>query len=395
MRYSVRYDPSFYDGAAVHYRYGRPAYSPRLEALLAEELGLDGSGRLLDVGCGPGILTVRLAQLFEGAVGLDPDPAMIAEGRRAAQERDIANITWIQARAEDLPAVAPGPYRLVTFGQSFYWTDEVRVAEAVYDMVEPGGALVLVGHQAEGRAVPPNPGPPRIPHDEVEELVRKYLGPTRRAGQSTAPVQALSLQDALASTWFGAPRVIFAPGIPDLMRDRGHSITSMQAIYVPADDITDPAPHTTFAHLDATTVLSREITEKGIYPAVDPLDSTSRILDARYVGQEHYDVAREVQRILQRYKELQDIIAILGVDELGEEDKVVVQRARRIERFLSQPMFVAEQFTGQPGVFTPLEETISSFKAISEGEYDSLPEQAFYMCGGIEDVEKKAREMEQ
>ena len=175
---------------------------------------------------------------------------------------------------------------------------------------------------------------------------------------------------------------------------RGHSITSMQAIYVPADDITDPAPHTTFAHLDATTVLSREITEKGIYPAVDPLDSTSRILDARYIGQEHYDVAREVQRILQRYKELQDIIAILGVDELGEEDKVVVQRARRIERFLSQPMFVAEQFTGQPGVFTPIEDTIASFKAIAEGKYDNLPEQAFYMVGGIEDVETKAREME-
>src|SRR4249920_3547465 len=145
---------------------------------------------------------------------------------------------------------------------------------------------------------------------------------------------------------------------------KGHSITSMQAIYVPADDITDPAPHNVFAHLDATTTLSRAITEKGIYPAVDPLDSTSRILDARYIGQDHYDVAREVQRILQRYKELQDIIAILGVDELGEEDKVVVQRARRIERFLSQPMYVAEQFTGQPGVFTPIEETISSFKAI-------------------------------
>jgi F-type H+-transporting ATPase subunit beta len=175
---------------------------------------------------------------------------------------------------------------------------------------------------------------------------------------------------------------------------RGHSITSMQAIYVPADDITDPAPHTVFAHLDATTTLSRSITEKGIYPAVDPLDSTSRILDARYIGQEHYDVAREVQRILQRYRELQDIIAILGVDELGEEDKITVQRARRIERYLSQPMYVAEQFTGQPGVFTELEETISSFKAISEGKYDNLPEQAFYMCGGIEDVEKKAREME-
>jgi F-type H+-transporting ATPase subunit beta len=175
---------------------------------------------------------------------------------------------------------------------------------------------------------------------------------------------------------------------------RGHSITSMQAIFVPADDYTDPAPATTFAHLDATTELSRAITEKGIYPAVDPLASTSRILDARYVGQEHYDVAREVQRILQRYNELQDIIAILGVDELSEEDKVTVQRARRIERFLSQPMYVAQQFTGIEGKFTPLEETISSFKAITEGKYDHVPEQAFFMCGGIEDVERKARELE-
>ncbi len=175
---------------------------------------------------------------------------------------------------------------------------------------------------------------------------------------------------------------------------RGHSITSMQAIYVPADDITDPAPHTTFAHLDATTVLSREITQKGIFPAVDPLDSTSRILDAAYVGQEHYDVAREVQRILQRYKELQDIIAILGIDELSEEDKVTVQRARRIERFLSHPMFVAKQFTGQEGEFVPLADTVSSFKAICEGKYDHIPEQAFFMCGGIEDVEKKAKDLE-
>jgi F-type H+-transporting ATPase subunit beta len=175
---------------------------------------------------------------------------------------------------------------------------------------------------------------------------------------------------------------------------RGHSITSMQAIYVPADDITDPAPATTFAHLDATTVLSREITQKGIFPAVDPLASTSRILDPGYVGQEHYDVAREVQRILQRYTELQDIIAILGIDELSEEDKVTVQRARRIERFLSHPMFVAKQFTGQDGVFVPLTDTIASFKAITEGKYDNLPEQAFYMVGGIEDVEKKARDLE-
>jgi F-type H+-transporting ATPase subunit beta len=175
---------------------------------------------------------------------------------------------------------------------------------------------------------------------------------------------------------------------------RGHSITSMQAIYVPADDYTDPAPATTFAHLDATTSLSRAITEKGIFPAVDPLDSTSRILDAAYIGQEHYDVAREVKRILQRYKELQDIIAILGIDELSEEDQVTVRRARRIERFLSHPMFVAQQFTGQEGIFVPLTDTVASFKAITEGKYDNLPEQAFYMVGGIEDVERKAAELE-
>src|SRR5205807_10451128 len=173
---------------------------------------------------------------------------------------------------------------------------------------------------------------------------------------------------------------------------RGHSITSMQAIYVPADDITDPAPHTVFAHLDATTTLSRAITEKGIYPAVDPLDSTSRILDAKYIGQEHYEVAREVTRILQRYKELQDIIAILGIDELSEEDQVTVKRARRIERFLSHPMFVAEQFTGQPGVFVSLSDTVCSFKAISEGKYDNFSEQAFSTSGAILDVERKAAE---
>jgi F-type H+-transporting ATPase subunit beta len=175
---------------------------------------------------------------------------------------------------------------------------------------------------------------------------------------------------------------------------RGHSITSMQAIYVPADDITDPAPHTTFAHLDATTVLSRAITEKGIYPAVDPLDSTSRIMDPTVLGQEHYDVAQEVVRILQKYKELQDIIALLGIDELSEEDKITVYRARRIERFLSHPMYMAEAFTGQVGVTVALEETIASFKAIAEGKYDHVPEQAFFMCGGIEDVERKARELE-
>lgn len=174
---------------------------------------------------------------------------------------------------------------------------------------------------------------------------------------------------------------------------RGHSITSLQAIYVPADDLTDPAPATTFAHLDATTVLSRPISEKGIYPAVDPLDSTSRILDPRYVGEQHYKVASEVKRILQKNKELQDIIAILGIDELSEEDKILVNRARRIERFLSQNMFVAEAFTGQKGSFVPVEETISSFWKLTQGEYDHLPEQAFFMCGGIDDVEANAAKL--
>jgi F-type H+/Na+-transporting ATPase subunit beta len=174
---------------------------------------------------------------------------------------------------------------------------------------------------------------------------------------------------------------------------RGHSITSMQAIYVPADDITDPAPHTTFAHLDATTVLSRPISEKGIYPAVDPLDSTSRILDAQYIGQEHYDVAQQTKQILQRYKELQDIIAILGIDELSEEDKVIVGRARRIERFLSQNTFVAKAFTGLEGSFVPVSETVDAFKRLANGDFDSYPEQAFFMCGGLEDLERKAHEL--
>lgn len=175
---------------------------------------------------------------------------------------------------------------------------------------------------------------------------------------------------------------------------KGRSITSLQAIYVPADDITDPAPHTAFAHLDATTVLSRPLTALGIYPAVDPLDSTSRALDPQIVGEEHYRTATEVQRILQRYKDLQDIIAILGIDELSEEDKLIVARARRMQRFLAQPMFVAAQFTGQDGVYTPLADTIASFQAIIRGDMDQYPEQAFYMVGGAEDVLAKAREME-
>ena len=171
------------------------------------------------------------------------------------------------------------------------------------------------------------------------------------------------------------------------------SITSIQAVYVPADDLTDPSPATTFAHLDATVVLSRQIAELGIYPAVDPLDSTSRQLDPLVVGQEHYDTARAVQNTLQRYKELRDIIAILGMDELSEEDKLVVARARKIQRFLSQPYFVAEVFTGSPGKYVSLKDTIKGFKAIVNGEYDNLPEQAFYMVGTIEDAVEKAKKI--
>jgi F-type H+-transporting ATPase subunit beta len=171
------------------------------------------------------------------------------------------------------------------------------------------------------------------------------------------------------------------------------SITSVQAIYVPADDLTDPAPATTFSHLDSTTVLSRQIVEKGIYPAVDPLASTSRILDPRIVGEEHYSVARAVKAILQRYKDLQDIIAILGVDELSDEDKLTVARARRVEKFLSQPFFVAQQFTGLEGKYVKLEDTIRSFKEIVEGKHDDVPEQAFYMVGTIDEVLEKAEKL--
>ncbi|RMH61760.1 MAG: F0F1 ATP synthase subunit beta [Calditrichaeota bacterium] len=169
------------------------------------------------------------------------------------------------------------------------------------------------------------------------------------------------------------------------------SVTSVQAVYVPADDLTDPAPATTFSHLDATTVLSRQISELGIYPAVDPLDSTSRILDPHIVGEEHYTVAKQVQETLQKYKDLQDIIAILGMDELSDEDKLVVARARKIQKFLSQPFFVAEQFTGTPGKYVKLEDTVKGFKGIVEGAYDDIPEQAFYMVGGIDEVLEKAK----
>lgn len=213
------YDPTIYERSAAHYRAGRPPYSPQLEAVLTKELGLDGSGRLLDAGCGPGILTVRLAHLFEEAVGLDPDAEMLAEGRRAAYEHGVSNIRWVRAVAEDLPEAAPGPYRTVTFGQSFHWTDEARVAEVAYDVLEPGGALAMVVHTVEGRPVPLDPGPPPIPHDEIRALVETYLGSTRRVGQGVAPARTHRFEDVLVRTRFGAPETVFTPGIPDLVRD--------------------------------------------------------------------------------------------------------------------------------------------------------------------------------
>jgi SAM-dependent methyltransferase len=215
----VPYDPTIYLGAAPHYRSGRPPYSPELEAVLTREAGLDGTGRLLDAGCGPGVLTVRMAHLFEQAVGLDPDAGMLAEGRRAAGENAAGNIRWVQGLAEDLPAVAPGPYRMVTFGQSFHWTDEQQVAEIVYDMLEPGGSLALIVHTVTGRPRPPGPGAPAIPHDEIRALVAKYLGSTRRAGQGTVPERTHRFEDVLVRTRFGVPRQLFVPGIPDLLRD--------------------------------------------------------------------------------------------------------------------------------------------------------------------------------
>ena len=212
------YDPTIYLGAAAHYRYGRPAYSPEFEAVLTHQTGLDGSGRLLDVGCGPGVLTVRLAHLFAQAVGLDPDVGMLAEDRRAAREKRVMNIRWVQGLAEDMPAAAPGLYRLVTSGQSFHWTDEQPVAETVYDMLEPGGALALIVHTVTGRPRRQTLGCRRFPTMRSRRWWRNILD-LPRTGQGTIPERVHRFEDVLARTRFGVPQQFFVPGIPDLLRD--------------------------------------------------------------------------------------------------------------------------------------------------------------------------------
>jgi F-type H+-transporting ATPase subunit beta len=264
-------------------------------------------------------------------------------------------------------------------------SEESKVALVYGQMNEPPGARARVGLSALTMA--------EYFRDEEGQDVLFFLDNVFRFTQAGAEISAL------------LGRIPSAVGYqPTLSTDMGAmqeritstnkgSITSVQAVYVPADDLTDPAPATTFSHLDATTVLSRQIAEQGIYPAVDPLDSTSRILDARIIGDEHYDVANRVQQTLQSYKNLQDIIAILGMDELSEEDKMTVARARKIQRFLSQPFHVAEVFTGTPGVFVSLEDTIKGFKGIVNGDYDHLPESAFYMVGTIDEAVAKAKKM--
>jgi SAM-dependent methyltransferase len=215
----MAYDPTMYQGSAAYYAHGRPAYSRELARTLAAEAGLDGSGCLLDVGCGPGILTTMLASYVEEAIGLDPDAEMLSEGRRRAAEAGITNIRWVQARAEELSALGLGQFRLVTFGQSFHWTDRERVAEMVYELLEPGGTLALIGHQNPGRPVPEGPGYPPIPHDAIRALLERYLGPRRRAGQGFANLPDDRFEDVLARTRFGLPRQIYRPGRPDIVQD--------------------------------------------------------------------------------------------------------------------------------------------------------------------------------
>ncbi len=240
----MSYDPTIYSGSAPHYTFGRSPYSPQLETALTELLPLDGSGRLLDVGCGPGVLTLRLAPLFTEAIGLDPDPDMLGEARRRSVAVHREGIRWVRARAEDLPKAAPGPFRLVSFGQSFHRTSEHQVAEAVYDLLVPGGAMVMVVHTVAGRPQPPNPGYPEIPHREIMALVEQYLGSTRRSGRGYAPDRIHTFEGVLRQTRFGPPDVIFAPGLPDLVRNTESVLSGYLSM-------TYAAPHLFGSRLDA------------------------------------------------------------------------------------------------------------------------------------------------
>ena len=213
------YDHTIYSGSAAYYARGRPPYSRALATTLATEVGLDGTGRLLDVGCGPGILAIELADRFEQAIGLDPDGDMLVEGARRAVEVKTSNVRWVCALAEDIPDLDLGTFKLVTFGQSFHWTDRVRVAEAVYEILEPGGAVALISHAHEGRPQPLGPGYPPIPHDAIRTLIDRYLGPRRRAGQGFESPPGDRHEVALARTRFGTPRSIFCPGRPDILQD--------------------------------------------------------------------------------------------------------------------------------------------------------------------------------
>ena len=246
------YDPTQYLGSAPHYRRGRPAYSPELEQTLVRELELDGHGRLLDAGCGPGIVTTRLAPLFDEVVGLDPDPDMLGEGHKAAAAAGLSNITWVRALAEELPNAAPGPYRLVTFGQSFHRMDEPRVADAVYDILEPTGAVAMIAHAVEGRPKPPDPGHPPIPHDELRALVNEYLGSLDRNGMGKAPFRDHTWQDVLAQSRFTNIVELYAPGIPDLLRDTDSVIAGYLSM-------SWSAPHLYGERLDAFVADAREL----------------------------------------------------------------------------------------------------------------------------------------